>query len=247
MVSWLLYKTPHLKDLLVEIRDVYILLTLLRDQMIQKRILFGLVILAFTIAITIYNVSTSTKATTTGNDIVKIAAGGGNVTAPWTMFLPQNVTVNVGDTIEWYNPTMGAAEPHTITFMFDNSTFAGVVSPLGVSNTTEFTAIPPGSNSEALLIPGEDGTKTLIGINARTYSPVTIDLQDKVQFMNPNANYSIAGDEKYVNSGWILPEGLEKQFPGTGNTFMATFEKPGTYDYLCILHPWMVGTVNVVG
>ncbi len=147
----------------------------------------------------------------------------------------------------WDNPTMGAAEPHTITFMFDNSTFAGVVSSLSVSNTTEFTAIPPGSNNEALLIPGEGCTNTLIGINARTYSPVTIDSQDKVQFMNPNANYSIAGDEIYVNSGWILPEGLEKQFPGTGNTFMATFEKPGTYDYLCILHPWMVGSVKVVG
>jgi plastocyanin len=138
------------------------------------------------------------------------------------------VTINVGDTVEWYNPTIGAAKPHTITFMSDNSTFAGVVSPLSVSNTTEFTAIPPGSNNEPILIPGEDGTNTLVAVNARTYSPVTIDSQDKVQFMNPNANYSVAGDEKYVNSGWILPEGLEKQYPGTGNTFMATFEKPGS-------------------
>ena len=97
------------------------------------------------------------------------------------------------------------------------------------------------------MIPGEGGTNTLVAVNARTYSPVTIDSQDKVQFMNLNANYSVAGDEKYVNSGWILPEGLEKQYPDTGNTFMATFEKPGTYDYLCILHPWMVGSVKVVG
>ena len=215
--------------------------------MILKRILFGLVILAFTIAITTYNANTSTRASTTGNEIVKVAAGGGNAAAPWTVFMSQIVTINVGDTVEWYNPALGAAEPHTITFMFDNRTFAGVVSPLSVSNTTEFTAIPPGSNNEPILIPGEGGTNTLVAVNARTYSPVTIDSQDKVQFMNPNANYSVAGDEKYVNSGWILPEGLEKQYPGTGNTFMATFEKPGTYDYLCILHPWMVGSVKVVG
>jgi plastocyanin len=186
------------------------------------------VILAFTIAITVCNVNISTKATTTGNEFVKVVAGGGNATAPWTVFIPQFVTINVGDTVEWYNPTIGAAKPHTITFMSDNSTFAGVVSPLSVSNTTEFTAIPPGSNNEPILIPGEDGTNTLVAVNARTYSPVTIDSQDKVQFMNPNANYSVAGDEKYVNSGWILPEGLEKQYPGTGNTFMATFEKPGS-------------------
>ena len=53
--------------------------------------------------------------------------------------------------------------------------------------------------------------------------------------MNPNVNYSIAGKEKYVNSGSIFLEGIEKQFPGTGNTFMATFEKPEAYDYICIL------------
>ena len=121
---------------------------------------------------------------------------------------------------------MGAAEPHTITFMFDNSTFAGVVSPLSVSNTTEFTAIPSGSNNEPILIPGEGGTNTLVAVNARTYSPVTIDSQDKVQFMNPNANYSVAGDEKYVNSGWILPEGLEKQYPGTWTKATATKRSP---------------------
>ena len=86
-----------------------------------------------------------------------------------------------------------------------------------------------------------------MAVNARTYNLVTIDSQDKVQFMNLIVNYSIVGDEKYANSGWILPEGLEKQYLGTGNTFMATFEKPGTYDYLCILHPWMVGSVKVVG
>ncbi|MDQ3837841.1 MAG: hypothetical protein M3297_01075 [Thermoproteota archaeon] len=24
------------------------------------------------------------------------------------------------------------------------------------------------------------------------------------------------------------------------------FERQGTYDYLCILHPWMTGTVEVI-
>jgi plastocyanin len=97
------------------------------------------------------------------------------------------------------------------------------------------------------LIPGEHGTNTILAVNARTYNPITIDSQARVQFMNPNANYSVSGDERYVNSGWLLPDGSEVQYPGTGNTFIATFEKPGTYDYLCILHPWMVGTVEVVG
>jgi plastocyanin len=124
---------------------------------------------------------------------------------------------------------------------------AGVESPLGVSNNTEFTAIPPGSNNGPILIPGEEGMNTLIAINARTFNPTVIDSQGAVQFMNPNANYSMTGDEKYVNSGWLLPSALEGLFPGSGNTFSMTFEEPGTYGYLCILHPWMTGSVVVEG
>src|SRR5215217_4229375 len=81
--------------------------------------------------------------------VVKVAAGGGNATAPWTIFVPQNVEINAGESVTWYNPTEGAAEPHTVTFILDNNTMAGVVSPLLVANTTKFTSLPPGSNNEA--------------------------------------------------------------------------------------------------
>jgi plastocyanin len=232
-------------------RDVYILRILQIKHMASNQVLFGVIILVCMFALAMLTTSSTLNATQTTTTAattktIKVAAGGGNASAPWTLFVPQKVTINAGDSIMWYNPTVGAAEPHTVTFALDNSTLAGVASPLAVSNMTEFDAIPAGSNNEPLLIPGESGTNTLLGINARTYNPVTIDSQERVQFMNPNANYSISGDEKYVNSGWFLPEGLEKQYPGTGNTFMATFENPGTYDYLCILHPWMVGTIEVV-
>ncbi len=53
------------------------------------------------------------------------------------------------------------------------------------------------------------------------------------------------GSEKYVNSGWLLPKGQEQSYPGSGNTFTVTFQKAGTYSYICGLHPWMVGTVVV--
>jgi plastocyanin len=231
-------------------RDVYISLNLLIKQMASNQVLFGVIILVCMFALVMLTTTSSTlNATPTiaaAPKTIKVAAGGGNASAPWTLFVPQKVTINAGDSVMWYNPTVGAAEPHTVTFALDNSTLAGVASQLAVSNMTKFDAIPAGSNNEPLLIPGESGTNTLIGINARTYNPVTIDSQDRVQFMNPNANYSVAGDEKYVNSGWFLPEGLEKEYPGTGNTFVATFEEPGTYDYLCILHPWMTGTIEVV-
>ena len=86
----------------------------------------------------------------------------------------------------------------------------GVVSPLSVSNTTKFIPLPPSSNNQPILLPSDSNNKsginTLIAINARVYNPIIIDSSANVKFMNPNANYSMTGTEKYVNSGWFLPE-----------------------------------------
>jgi plastocyanin len=185
-----------------------------------------------------------------------VAAGGGNASAPLTLFIPQNVEIEAGQTVTCYNPTT-VAEPHTVTFVLDNNSMAGVVSPLAVSNTIKFIAIPPGSNNQSVLLPdnnssnnndnnnNKSATNTLIGINARVYNPIVIDSSDNVKFMNPNASYNMSGTEKYVNSGWFLPKGQEQAFPGSGNTFTVTFYKPGIYEYMCILHPWMAGSVAV--
>jgi len=179
-----------------------------------------------------------------GNSLTTVAAGGGNGTALLTVFTPQDVEIKAGQSVAWFNPTT-VGEPHTVTFVLDNNTMAGVVSPLGVPNTTKFLPQPPGSNNEPILLPGKDNAKTIIAINARTFSPVAIDSLGNVKFMNPNAHYSLSGTERYVNSGWFLPVGQEQEYPGSGNTFTVTFEKPGTYNYICILHPWMAGSVTV--
>jgi plastocyanin len=169
----------------------------------------------------------------------------GEATTPLAVFSPQTVEINAGESVTWTNPAT-VAEPHTATFFLDNSTNAGIVSPLAVSNTTRFMTIPPGSNNEPIILTdNKTGMSTIIAVNARTYNPTAIDSRDAVNFMKLNSNYSMSGTEKYVNSGWILPKGLEQQYPGSGNTFTITFEKPGTYDYLCVIHPWMTGSVRV--
>jgi plastocyanin len=63
--------------------------------------------------------------------------------------------------------------------------------------------------------------------------------------MTQNANYTLTGTEKYVNSGWLLPKGQEQIFPGSGNTFTVTFDKAGTYNYICAIHPYMSGSIVV--
>lgn len=170
----------------------------------------------------------------------------GEATTPLAVYSPQTVEINAGESVTWTNPTK-VAEPHTITFFLDNSTNSGIVAPLAVSNTTKFMTIPPGSNNEPLLLPSDNktGMNTIIAVNARNFNPTAIDSEGVVSFMKLNSNYSMTGTEKYVNSGWILPKGLEQQYPGSGNTFTVTFEKPGTYDYICVIHPWMTGSVRV--
>ena len=186
------------------------------------------------------------KQIANSKDIIKVSAGGGNGTAPTTVFIPQKVEIKTGQSVSWYNPTQ-VAEPHTVTFVLDKNFMTGIVSPIGVSNKTKFTVLPPGSNNQPLLLHSNNNSEmdTIIAVNARSYNPAAIDSSGNVKSMNPNANYTMAGTEKYLNSGWFLPKGREQAYPGSGNTFTVTFQKPGTYDYLCILHPWMTGTVIV--
>jgi plastocyanin len=181
-------------------------------------------------------------STAEAQQMIEVQAGGGNATGPLTQFIPEKVEINAGQSITWVNPTT-VGEPHTVTFVLDNKTMTGVVSPLTVPNSTQFTPIPPGSNNQPVMMPGKN---VVIALNARSYSPTVIDSQGNVKmFAPPNANYTFIGTEKYVNSGWILPKGQEQLYPGSGNTFTVTFQKPGTYDYICILHPWMTGQVVV--
>jgi len=176
--------------------------------------------------------------------IKNIKAGSGNSTAPLTTFTPQKVEIKKGDTVRWYNPTQ-VSEPHTVTFVLDNKTMTGFAMPFGVASSAQFMSIPPNSNSEPVTIPGKEATKTIVAINSRVYNPAVIDSANNVKILRPNATYLFNGNEKYANSGFLLPKGQDKNYPGSSNTFTVTFQNPGIYRYLCIIHPWMTGEITV--
>lgn len=187
--------------------------------------------------------SNSNNKTATTISAIKVQAGGGNSTAPLTVFVPQNTRIKAGESITWNNPST-VGEPHTVTFVLDNKTTTNIVSPFAVPNSTQFTAIPPNSNNEPLKVPGKNNV--VIAVNARSFVPTVIDSQGNVKhFAPPNAAYTMDGNEKYVNSGWLLPKGQEQAFPGSSTSFTVTFLKAGTYNYICALHPWMIGSVVV--
>ena len=132
-----------------------------------------------------------------------------------------------------------------MTFVFNDKTMTAVNTPFAVPNSTKFIPLPPGSNSEPNIIPSKSGMNTVIVSNGRAYSPTVIESTGSVKTAPPNASFTMAGNEQYVNSGFLVPKIAEKASPGSSDTFTATFQKAGTYYYLCLLHPWMTGSVDV--
>jgi plastocyanin len=175
-----------------------------------------------------------------------VHAGVGNATSVVTDFVPKNIEIKSGDSIIWDSPTT-VPEPHSVTFVKENKLFAAFVAQFIVPNSTEFKSLDSASNAEPLFAPPQGGepVKTVVTVNARAYLPVVIDSTDKnVTYLPPNSNYSMDATESYINSGWLWPPGQATPGPPLTN-FTLTFEKPGSYAYLCNVHPWMRGTVVV--
>ena len=175
-----------------------------------------------------------------------VHAGVGNSTSVVTDFVPKNIEIKSGDSIMWDSPTT-VPEPHSVSFVKENNSFAAFAAPFVVPNSTVFKSLDSASNAEPLFAPPQPGepVKTVITVNARAYLPVVIDSTGKnVINLPPNSNYSMDGTERYINSGWLWPPGQAPPGPQLTN-FTVTFEKPGSYVYLCNVHPWMTGTVVV--
>jgi plastocyanin len=176
-----------------------------------------------------------------------VHAGEGNATNVVMQFVPQKIEINSGQSVTWNNPT-SVPEPHSVTFIKDNKYFPPPAVPFSVTNSTNLKPLATDANIDPLIIPdsNRNGTITVVIDNARNYNPVSIDSTGKnVTYLPPNANYTLDGTEKYVNSGWIWPEGQAPPGAPPISKFTVTFENPGTYSYLCTLHPWMAGTVTV--
>lgn len=176
--------------------------------------------------------------------VARVRVGGGSHVAPLTMFFPNHVEIKVGEKVAFYNPTR-VGEPHTVTFMFDNSTFADFAAPFVIDNSTTIKSAVPNANAEPVIMPGQNGTKVIVALNNRSFMPSVIDSSGNVTYLPPNGNYTITGTEKYVNSGWLWPKGMAPPGLPPIDSFQVTFSKAGTYNYYCQVHPWMTGDVVV--
>ena len=215
--------------------------TRLRFKTVILSISAAVILLLGTIGLTIMNIS---AVYAQEEEVKEVQAGIGVGNAAIILFSPQQVQIKAGQSVTWYNPTP-VPEPHTVTFVLNNnnnkSYAADLIAPFTISssttNSTQIMPLIPNSNSEPLMTPDNNA---IIAVNKRAYNPVAV-IEDSpttggknVTYMKQNANYSMSGTEDYINSGWLLPKGGENLYPGSGNTFTMTFQKAGTYDYLCI-------------
>jgi plastocyanin len=218
---------------------------LLTDERQKARIttiLLTCTAIAMTVVITNMALAQSNN-TSSASSSVQIQAGGGNSTIPYTVYNPATAQIKTGQTVMWYNPSV-APEPHTVTFALDNNTRPELSATFAVKNSSNFMPII-NFTSEPVIIPNRNNPSAtlILGSNAIASSAVVIDSAGNVKHLGSNAAYSIKGDEKLVNSGMLFPKGMGP--PSGSTTFTLTFEKAGTYDYYCILHPWQKGKVAV--
>ena len=174
----------------------------------------------------------------------KVKAGGGGGRIIVMNYYPQNLEIKVGDSVTFYNPTT-VLEPHTVTFISDNKYVATLEGAYLVDDPSSIHSLPGDINSEPLIVPLDEQTNAIVGINARGFFPYVIDSSEVATNLGPNASYTMDGSEKYVNSGWLIPKAYVNEVPGSSESFTVTFEKTGTFPYICVLHPWMSGQIQV--
>ena len=178
-------------------------------------------------------------------------------------FMPSAFTVAVGSTVSWANT---GAVPHTVTtsgfdsgFIMPGDRFKRTFSAEG--SFSYFCTIHPGmagtinvvaatgagtSQQAELVAPAESSSSTeeppaglppvSIGIIDLDFDPrlVTVMAGTAITWTNVGElPHTVTGD--FGDSGLL----------GPGGSYSTNFDEEGTFDYLCTIHPTMIGTVVV--
>ncbi|HEX7032949.1 MAG TPA: multicopper oxidase domain-containing protein [Nitrososphaera sp.] len=88
--------------------------------------------------------------------------------------------------------------------------------------------------TSTILIPQDSGTKT----SGKTFTPqaALVSPGETVTWTNNDpVPHTVDSKDGSISSGYIAK----------GQSFQYTFAEPGTYEYYCSLHPWMVGSIRV--
>ncbi len=132
-------------------------------------------------------------------------------------FLPGDITIRQGDSIAWYadHPI-----PHTVTF------------PAAGEDEPDLVLIQlPDGRVLPAPEPGEPMSPELAATLAQAGGPPLLVLGPGAMPVRPSPTYD---GQSFYNSG-IIGDHPGVLFP-TEQVWMLTFDRPGTYEYMCVLH-----------
>ena len=207
-------------------------------------------------------IPTSTPATFSPRTLT-VLVGAGQDTAVIRDFLPSTIRVRVGDTVTWkYNADPATdADPSTVTFTADT--------PL----PDFFVPVPGGGPNDRMFNPRVNSPTRLPGVLAETYSgtgfvnsgflsgqplgmPMQMDMamamgmdkdKGKEGMAMDKDKESMAMDKGKEDMAMDQDKAQEAMAMALFNdSFSLTFDTPGTYEYIDLVHPFIKGAVEVV-
>ena len=175
-------------------------------------------------------------------------------------YSPDRAIVTQGDTVVWTNADVA---PHTVTSAedygetFDSSlisegeTFTLDTTNLEIGEYEYLCIVHPWMIATLVVEAPKEATKIIIPDGAAIpedgkiyYDPETINISmgTTIEWINEDAAMHTATSGSPTNGA----DGtFDSQILNINDTYQFTFADAGNYDYYCILHPWMIGTVNV--
>jgi plastocyanin len=182
----------------------------------------------------------------------------GDVQAIDFAFSPLNLTITQGSTVSWVNTGVAL---HTATAR-DGSFDSGFLNTgdsyskrFDEPGTFEYFCTLHPDMIGSIVVTGADGTAPLPVTDPALIEPIEsppgdINMLDFV-FDPVTMTVPVGGSVTWVNQGAALHTAtaedgsFDSGFLATGESFTMAFESAGVYDYLCIIHPAMVGTIVV--
>ena len=176
------------------------------------------------------------------------------------MFYPDELPVSVGDTIEWINEDSFA---HTVTSSEDlgetfdsglfneGETFQLDTNNLEIGEYEYYCVVHPWMVSTLIIEEPKEPVTVIMpegsGIQQEGqiyYDPenIQISVGDTVLWINEDsAMHTVTSGNSQDGPNGVFDSDLM----AAGETFEFTFTSAGKEDYYCIVHPWMVGSVEV--
>jgi plastocyanin len=145
-------------------------------------------------------------------------------------FLPNNLTIKVGgEPIRWINELK---EPHTVTFMPES-----LITKLSMMNDSSSVM----DNLSNFLKKNNTNIKTKL--TPETQFLLTNN-NELLTSLKSNNNITLNKSAAIFNSGIISPNNNNQN--NSLSDITISFPEEGVYRYMCLIHPWTTGTINVV-